>query len=289
MIEMKVKIGLVQMNMVENKEVNLKKAIKLIRKAAKEGAQIVALPELFNTLYFCNIANGDFKNWAEPIPGATTQKLSELAKELHIVLLAGSIYEFDKKDGKYYNTAVAFDQEGRQIGEYRKMHIPHDPSFYEQHYFEKGNFGYKIFETKYGKISTLICYDQWFPEAARILALEGVKMIFYPTAIGRVRGVEQVEGDWQNAWQAVQVGHSAANGIIVAAINRVGTEGQSVFWGGSFVAQFGTVLVGGKSKPNEKERVIVCEVDTSLVDITQKGWRWLNERRPETYSQLTKS
>lgn len=283
---MKVKIALIQMSMDEDKKENLKKAVSMIKKAARKGAQIVALPELFNTLYFCNVPNSNFKNWAEEIPGLTTTKLSELAKKLGIVLVAGSIYEFDPKSGKYYNTAVVFDENGKQLGEYRKIHIPHDPSFYEQHYFEKGDLGYKVFDTKYGKISTLICYDQWFPEAARILALEGVNIIFYPTAIGRVDGVEQVEGDWQNAWQAVQVGHSAASGIIVASINRVGREGNSIFWGGSFIAQFGTVLVGGKSKSNEKEKVLIAEVDTNLVEHTQNGWRWLLERRPETYRKL---
>jgi predicted amidohydrolase len=283
---MKVKIGLVQMQMSEDKEANLKKAIKLIKKAARKGAQIVALPELFNTLYFCNIANGDFKNWAEEMNGPTMSALSKIAKKFQIVLVAGSIYEIDKTSGKYYNSAVVFDENGNSLGEYRKMHIPHDPSFYEQHYFEKGDLGYKIFETKYGKIATLICYDQWFPEAARILALNGVKMIFYPTAIGRVEEVEQVEGDWQNAWQSVMVGHSAANGIIVCAINRVGQEGKSIFWGGSFIAQFGSVLVGGKSKTNEKEKVLIGEVETDLVEHTQKGWRWLLERRVDSYSPL---
>ena len=284
---MKVKIGLVQMSMDNDKEKNVKKAIKMIKKAAKAGAQIIALPELFNTLYFCNIEKGNFTQWAEEIPGKTTELLSKVAKELGVVLVAGSIYEHDRSSGKYYNSAVVFDENGQMLGKYRKIHIPHDPSFYEQNYFEKGDLGYKTFETKYGKIAVLICYDQWFPEAARVLALDGVKMIFYPTAIGRVKGVEQVEGDWQNAWQAVQVGHSAANGLVVASINRVGTEGDSIFWGGSFVAQFGTIISGGKSKSNEREKVIVGEVDLEMVEFAQKGWRWLLERRPETYEKIT--
>ena len=284
---MKVKIGLVQMSMDNDKEKNVKKAIKMIKKAAKAGAQIIALPELFNTLYFCNIEKGNFTQWAEEIPGKTTELLSKVAKELGVVLVAGSIYEHDRSSGKYYNSAVVFDENGQLLGKYRKIHIPHDPSFYEQNYFEKGDLGYKTFETKYGKIAVLICYDQWFPEAARVLALDGVKIIFYPTAIGRVKGVEQVEGDWQNAWQAVQVGHSAANGLVVASINRVGTEGDSIFWGGSFVAQFGTIISGGKSKSNEREKVIVGEVDLEMVEFAQKGWRWLLERRPETYEKIT--
>ena len=284
---MKVKIGLVQMSMDNDKEKNVKKAIKMIKKAAKAGAQIIALPELFNTLYFCNIEKGNFTQWAEEIPGKTTELLSKVAKELGVVLVAGSIYEHDRSSGKYYNSAVVFDENGQMLGKYRKIHIPHDPSFYEQNYFEKGDLGYKTFETKYGKIAVLICYDQWFPEAARVLALDGVKIIFYPTAIGRVKGVEQVEGDWQNAWQAVQVGHSAANGLVVASINRVGTEGDSIFWGGSFVAQFGTIISGGKSKSNEREKVIVGEVDLEMVEFAQKGWRWLLERRPETYEKIT--
>lgn len=284
---MKVKIGLVQMSMDNDKEKNVKKAIKMIKKASKAGAHIIALPELFNTLYFCNIEKGNFTQWAEEIPGKTTELLSKVAKELGIVLVAGSIYEHDRSSGKYYNSAVVFDENGQMLGKYRKIHIPHDPSFYEQNYFEKGDLGYKTFETKYGKIAVLICYDQWFPEAARVLALDGVKMIFYPTAIGRVNGVEQVEGDRQNAWQAVQVGHSAANGLVVASINRVGTEGDSIFWGGSFVAQFGTIISGGKSKSNEREKVIVGEVDLEMVEFAQKGWRWLLERRPETYEKIT--
>ena len=166
------------------------------------------------------------------------------------------------------------------------MHIPHDPSFYEQHYFEKGDLGYQVVDTRYGKLGTLICYDQWFPEAARLLALAGAQIIFYPTAIGRVNGVEQTEGDWQTAWQTVQVGHSAANGLIVAAVNRVGTERESVFWGGSFVSQFGTVLAGGKSKTNEREKIIVAEVDLDLVEQTQKGWRFFLERRTDSYGKL---
>ena len=180
---------------------------------------------------------------------------------------------------------MVFDEKGRFLGKYRKMHIPHDQSFFEQNYFEKGDLGYRVFNTKFGKIAVLICYDQWFPEAARIVSLMEADMIFYPTAIGTVDGLEQGEGNWQQAWEGVQRGHAIANGAVVAGVNRVGKEGKTKFWGGSFVySQFGTLLARG----NDAEGIVMAEIDTELGKNVKAGWRFFQNRRPESYGRLTK-
>lgn len=277
-----VTLALIQMSMSESKEENLAKAAKMIRQAAKKGAEIVCLPELFTTPYFPQYEDAK-KDYAENIPGKTTDELAKLAKELKIIIVGGSIFE--KSGNKYYNTTSIFDETGKMLGIYRKMHIPHDPNFYEQCYFEPGDLGFKVFETKNGKLGTLICYDQWYPEAARAIALLGADITFYPTAIGYVKGVKQTEGDWKKAWIDVQRGHAIANGMIVAPVNRVGTEGQMTFWGGSFVCDaFGKILAQG----TDKEEVIIAKVDLDHSTFVREGWRFFYNRRPESYAELVR-
>lgn len=279
----KFKIALIQMSMGNSVSENLQKAVKMIKQSAKKGANIVCLPELFNTPYFPIEEKAEISQYAQPIPGPTSEILSQAAKDANIVLVAGSIYE-KAENGKLYNTAMVFDENGAMLGKYRKMHIPHDPGFYEQNYFEKGDLGYKVFATKYGKIGVLICYDQWFPEAARTLALMGADIIFYPTAIGWTKNVEPIEGNWNKAWDSVQIGHAVANNVIIAPVNRCGVEKDTTFWGGSFVCDaFGTILAKGK----DKEKVIIAECDLAHSKFVREGWRFFYNRRPESYGKLT--
>ncbi len=274
-------LGLVQMGMTADKGKNLDKAVKIIGDAARKGAEIICLPELFNSIYFPQEENFDAKSIAEPIPGATTKALSEAARESRIILIGGSICEI--AGNKLFNTTVVFDQKGKIIGKYRKIHVPHDPNFYEQNYFRKGDLGYQVIDAHVAKIGTMICYDQWYPEAARINSIMGADIIFYPTAIGTVDGIEQKEGNWQEAWENVQRGHAIANGVIVSAVNRVGKEGRMNFWGGSFVIdQFGKTLV----RSDNKERAIIAKCDLGLGKKVKEGWRFFRNRRPETYKKI---
>lgn len=279
---MKVTLGLVQMAMSDDPAKNVAKAAKQIETAASRGAHIIALPELFTSPYFPQEEKADASKYAEAIPGDASAALSKAAKDNDVVVVGGSIFEKDRKS--FYNTSLVFDQNGKALGKYRKMHIPHDPKFYEQSYFRPGDLGYRVFDTKYGRIATLICYDQWFPEAARIVSLMGAEIIFYPTSIGLVYGTEQSEGSWQDAWTTVQRGHAIANGVAVAAINRVGREGGMQFWGGSFISsQFGTLLARG----GDKEQIVMSEIDLSLGKEVREGWRFFHNRRPETYGRIT--
>ncbi len=276
-----VNIGLVQMAMQDEPELNRRRAAELVRSAALAGAEIVCLPELFTSPYFCNVENYP-RDYAESIPGETSAFLAHIAKEHGIVLVGGSYYE---RSGTHrFNTALVFDRNGENLGSYRKTHIPHDPAFFEQTYFEPGDTGFKVFDTSKGKIGVLICYDQWFPEAARSNALLGADIVFYPTAIGTLDGVPESEGNWQEAWENVQRGHAIANGMVVAAVNRVGVEGQSRFWGGSFVCDaFGKTLIRG----NNEEGVFIATVDLDHGQRVKEGWRFFYNRRPNTYHQLT--
>jgi agmatine deiminase len=268
------------MNMADNPSLNLGKAERLIDEAAKQGAHIVCLPELFNSLYFPQEEKA--KPLAETIPGETTVTLSRVAKRNKIVLVGGSIYE--KAGGKCYNTAIVFDEEGGIIGKYRKVHIPNDPNYYEQSYFDSGT-EYRVFTTRYGKIGVLICFDQWYPEPARIMKLSGADIIFYPTTIGSVRGIDQVEGDWHEAWESVQRGHAISNSIVVAAVNRVGREKEMTFWGGSFTYdQFGKLLL----RADDTEGVFLTTCDLSLGTSIEEGWGFLRNRKPHTYTKLLK-
>ena len=278
-----VTIGLVQMSMTADKEKNLDKAVKMIVSASKKGAHIVCLPELFTSSYFPQEEAFDAKSIAESIPGPTTDRLSQVARENKIILVGGSVCEISKN--KLFNTTVVFDQKGKAIGKYRKMHIPQDPQFYEQNYFEKGDMNYQVIDTNIAKIGTLICYDQWYPEAARINSLMGADIIFYPTAIGTVDGIKQKEGSWQEAWENVQRGHAIANSVIISAVNRVGKEGRMNFWGGSFVADhFGKILVRG----DNKEKVIIAKCNLDLGKDIREGWRFFYNRRPDTYQNILK-
>jgi agmatine deiminase len=283
MMNRKVKIALIQMKMVASQEGNLQKAIKYITEAAHAGAQIVALPELFTGLYFPQKEyDKSAQKQAQAIPGSVTEILCSLAKKLNVVIVGGSIYEKDK--GKYYNTAFVINNEGWLLGKYRKVHIPHDPSFYEGNYFESGNLGFQVFETAFCNVAVLICYDQWFPEAARSVALAGADIIFYPTAIGFVAGIQPTEGDWVDAWVTVQRGHGIANGVHIAAINRVGKEDEMTFFGNSFVSgPFGTVLAHGSQA---KEEIIYATCDFHQNQEVKKGWRFLDSRRPDQYKRL---
>ena len=273
------------MRMSDSREENLARAIALVSKAAKKGAQIVCLPELFNAPYFaqCKKEGNAAEKLAEGIPGKTTAALSECARKNGVVLVGGSIYE--KSGSRLYNTSAVFAQDGKMMGIYRKTHIPQDPMYFEQDYFEKGDTGFKVFDTPFCKIAVLICYDQWFPEAARCAALAGAQVIFYPTAIGTVKGVEQAEGNWQKAWENVMRGHAIANCIPVAAANRIGAEGEMDFWGGSFVCDaFGKTL----KRAGKKEQVIIAEIDLQHGKDVAEGWRFFYNRRPETYGAITK-
>jgi predicted amidohydrolase len=283
----KVTVGLVQMRMSQSVERNLQRATKLVAKAAGMGAQVVCLPELFATPYFPQYKGSrpsdmEDSDMVDTIPGKTTMVLSSAAKECGIVLIGGSIYEADA--GKLFNTSVVFDGGGRLLGRYRKAHIPHDENFYEQHYFDKGDTGFLVFDTDFGRLSTLICYDQWFPEAARAVALKGAEIVFYPTAIGTVKGIRQKEGSWQQAWEGVMRGHAIANGMVVCGVNRCGREGGMSFWGGSFVCDaFGRVL----ARAGRREGVLTCKVDLDHGKEVREGWRFFQNRRPECYGALT--
>lgn len=269
------------MSMSEDADANLTKAIERIREADAQGAKIVCLPELFRTPYFPREEKKDCSRYTESIPGPTTEKLSNLARDLKVVLVAGSLFE--KHGDTCYNTSVVFDQEGKPLGTYRKTHIPHDPHFYEQDYFTPGNGAYKIFPTTYGNIGVLICYDQWYPEAARCLAIKGADIIFYPTAIGTSTDIRQEEGNWQEAWTTVQRGHAIANNVYVAAVNRVGQEGPMDFWGGSFVADpFGTLI----AQTGRSEETIICTCDLGSGKKINEEWGFFRNRRPETYEEL---
>src|SRR6201986_3423287 len=241
----KVKVGLVQMSCTANKQENLQKAIAKTREAAQKGAQVVCLQELFTSLYFCDEENYDNFSLAEAIPGPSTDTLSTLAAELGVVIIA-SLFEKRAK-GVYHNTTAVLDADGAYLGKYRKMHIPDDPGFYEKFYFTPGDLGYKVFKTKFATIGVLICWDQWYPEAARITALMGAEILFYPTAIGWATTQDEATNTEQyNAWQTIQRSHAVATGVHVVSVNRVGFEqnGLMKFWGGSFVSNpFGTILV----------------------------------------------
>lgn len=277
-----VTIGLVQTKVSANLDANLQKTIKMIRQAAQKGAKIICLPELFRTPYFPVIPKMPKQKYSETIPGETTKAMSRLAKELGVVII---VPMFEKaKTGKYYNSAVVFNEKGRSLGQYHKVHIPHDPGFYEKDYFERGTSGYKIFKTKFGRFAVLICFDQWFPEAARAVKLAGAEIIFYPTAIANVIGFIPPEGNWHDAWETVMRGHAVANSVPVVAVNRTGVEGKSHFWGQSFVCDaFGKIL---KRASPAQEQILVVKIDLKMNDFISNGWGFLHDRRPDTYKSL---
>lgn len=281
----KVKIGLVQMSCVADKAANIAKAKKKIQEAASMGAQIVCLQELFSSLYFCDIEEHSNFELAESIPGPTTDNFQDLAKELKVVIIA-SLFE-KRAPGLYHNTTAVIDADGEYLGKYRKQHIPDDPGYYEKFYFTPGDEGYKVFKTKYGAVGVLICWDQWYPEAARITALKGAEMLFYPTAIGwDITEKEPINAEQYQAWQTIQRSHAIANGVHVISVNRVGKESGQQFWGGSFVANpFGTILYQAS---HDKEEVFVQEIDTDLTGHYRSVWPFLRDRRIDTYEPITR-
>ncbi len=278
----KVVLGLVQMKCADDPKLNLRNASRKIEEAARNGAQIVCLPELFKSFYFPQSEDTKQFSLAETIPGPTTGELSRIAKAKKVVIIA-PIFE-KRAAGVYHNSAVVIDANGKIVGKYRKMHIPDDPCYYEKFYFTPGDLGFQAFATKYAKIGLLICWDQWFPEAARLTALQGAQIIFYPTAIGWHEGEEKKVAEAQrSAWETVQRGHAIANGNFVAAVNRVGREGSLKFWGSSFVSSpFGEIL----AKADDEEKVLIAKCDLSEIDRTRQNWPFLRDRRIDAYSGI---
>lgn len=282
-----IKVGTVQMSCTKNPLENLNKAIERIRDAAAKGAQIVCLQELFTSLYFCDVEDYENFKLAEPIPGPSTERLSRIAKELGVVIIA-SLFE-KRTEGIYHNTTAVLDADGSYLGKYRKMHIPDDPSYYEKFYFTPGDLGYKVFNTKFATIGVLICWDQWYPEGARITSLMGAEILFYPTAIGWATSQDELTNIEQfNAWQTIQRSHAVANGVHVVSVNRVGFEqnGAMKFWGGTFISNpFGRILYQAS---HDKEEVHVQEVDLKLTDRYRTHWPFLRDRRIDSYKPITK-
>lgn len=279
----KVALALAQFSMGTDPRENLDKALRYIAQAAQSKAQIVCLPELFRTTYFCQEEKPS-QDFSEPLPGEVLPALEQAAKSFGIAIVGGSIYE-RTSEGQLFNTSMVIDANGKCLGTYRKVHIPQDPAFYECNYFKGGDQGFKVFDLGFAKISVLICYDQWFPEAARSCVLQGAEILFYPTAIGTNDEVPAAEGDWQEAWETVQRGHAIANSVVVAAVNRVGREGHSRFWGGSFVSDaFGKLLAKGDAQ----EQLLLVEVDLGHSRYTRDGWRFFESRRPDQYGAVSK-
>lgn len=284
-------IALVQVSLDGTPEVNLKKCLEWIRKASQKGANVVCLPELYSSFYFCQSENHDYFDLAQPLHDDSYQAFSALAAELDIVII---VPFFERRaSGLYHNSAYIIDTDGSQAGLYRKMHIPDDPSYYEKFYFTPGDIGFKAFDTKVGKIGTLICWDQWYPEGARITALQGADVLFYPTAIGWHPHEKEQYGEKQyDAWRTVQRGHAVANGIFVAACNRVGFEkpvessAGIEFWGASFIAgPQGEILAQAS---HDKEEIIMAEIDHALMEDVRRNWPFLRDRRIDAYGDITK-
>ena len=279
----RVTLGLIQMSAGEQPSANLNKAVERITAAAKKGAQIICLQELFRSRYFCQSENHKNFRLAEPIPGPTTESLGALAAE-HEVVIVASIFE-RRSAGIYHNTAVVIDADGSMAGIYRKMHIPDDPLYYEKFYFTPGDLGFRSFQTRYARVGALVCWDQWFPEGARITALTGAQILFYPTAIGWIpkepRAVAQRQ---RSGWELIQRSHAVANGVYVASVNRVGREGKIKFWGNSFVAgPFGEMVAhaGG-----EREEILLARCDLGKIEETRQSWPFLRDRRIDAYGSL---
>jgi N-carbamoylputrescine amidase len=292
----KYKVGLVQMRMGADSEANFASAVEHIRKAARQGANIVCLPELFRAQYFCQREEPALFDLAEEIPGPSTTRLAEVAREAGVAIVA-SLFE-RRAPGLYHNTAVTLNADGDIAGVYRKMHIPDDPLYYEKYYFTPGDLGFQAVDTAYGRVGTLVCWDQWFPEGARLTALQGAEVLFYPTAIGWHPAEKEEFGAAQyDAWQTIQRAHAIANGVYVAGVNRVGVEHGDVagnraegpgleFWGGSFLADpFGRVIAKAS---HDKEEILIGEIDLGLIEDTRRNWPFLRDRRIDAYAPITK-
>src|SRR5438067_11171891 len=283
-------IGLVQMSMSADPEATLKRGVSEVEEAAAAGARLVCLPELFRSLYFAQREDAALFDLAEPVPGPSTEALAKAAQRAGVVVIA-PVFE-RRAPGLYHNSAAVIDADGRVVGVYRKMHIPDDPAYYEKFYFAPGDLGFRAFDTRVGRIGTLVCWDQWYPEGARLTALQGAVVLFYPTAIGwhpkekATHGAEQLD-----AWRTIQRSHAIANGCYVAAVNRVGrerpggtaTEGLE-FWGSSFIADpFGTVLA---EAPVDRETIVLGEVDLARIEAVRRGWPFLRDRRIDAYGGI---
>jgi N-carbamoylputrescine amidase len=278
-----VSVGLVQMSCDQEPSKNLKKAVARVGEAAKRGAQIVCLQELFRSQYFCQTEDIELFKLAETVPGPTTETLSKVARK-HKVVVVASLFE-KRTAGIYHNTAVMIDADGTIAGKYRKMHIPDDPLYYEKFYFTPGDLGFQTHRTKYAEIGTLVCWDQWFPEAARLTALRGAQFIFYPTAIGWLPDEDHEMNTAQHAaWETIQRSHAIANGVFVVVVNRVGREGKLTFWGQSFVADpFGRII---RKASADQEEVLVVDCDLNRIEETRQNWPFLRDRRIDAYEGL---
>jgi N-carbamoylputrescine amidase len=279
-----VNLGLIQTHASEDKAENLNRTIALIRQAAKRDAKVVCLQELFLTPYFCKREDTTFFDLSEPVPGDTTKQLADLARELGVVIVA-SLFE-KRAPGIYHNTAAVLDADGAYLGKFRKMHIPEDPGFNEKFYFTPGDLGYRVWDTKFGKLGVLVCWDQWYPEAARLTAMQGADILLYPTAIGWLKSEKAELGKAQHcAWETVQRGHAVANGCYVAAVNRVGIEEESEFWGQSFVANpYGEIVA--KASASEEE-VLMVPCDLKAVEDFRRIWPFFRDRRIDSYAGVT--
>ncbi|BDU75776.1 carbon-nitrogen hydrolase [Mesoterricola sediminis] len=288
------KVGLIQMSCGPEPEENLRKALAFVEEAAARGAQVICLPELFQTQYFCQREDAALFDLAEPIPGPATAALGEVARRRGVVVLS-SLFE-RRAPGLYHNTMVVQEADGEIAGIYRKMHIPDDPLYYEKFYFTPGDLGFRAHDTRFGKVGTLVCWDQWYPEGARLTALQGASILFYPTAIGWHPDEKAAFGEAQHdAWRTVQRGHAVANGIYVAGVNRCGFEtgdirGQAApgkgleFWGGTFLADpFGRILLEAS---HDKEEILVGEVDLRHLEDVRRNWPFFRDRRIDAYGDL---
>jgi N-carbamoylputrescine amidase len=284
----KFRIGLVQMSCSLEPGENLDKAVLKVKEAAAQGAQVVCLQELFRSQYFCREEDARLFDLAETIPGPSTEVLSRAARENNVAIVA-SLFE-KRAEGLYHNTAAMIDSDGGLLGIYRKMHIPDDPLYFEKFYFTPGDTGFRNFDTKSGRVAALVCWDQWYPEGARIAAMGGASVLFYPTAIGWHPAEKAEFGEAQyDAWRTIQRAHAIANGVYVAAVNRVGFEGPPdhglEFWGGSFIADpFGRVIAQAS---HDKEEILIADVDPKLIDETRRNWPFLRDRRIDAYGPIT--
>ena len=290
------RVGVVQMSCAPDPDANLDKAADRVREAARGGANIVCLPELFRAQYFCQREDPELFDLAESIPGPSTERLSAVAREENVVVVA-SLFE-RRAAGLYHNTVALLQSDGTLGGIYRKMHIPDDPLYYEKFYFAPGDLGFQAVDTAFGRVGTLVCWDQWYPEGARLTALQGAEVLFYPTAIGWHPAEKDEFGAAQyDAWQTIQRAHAIANGVYVAGVNRVGFEHGDIlgnraqgpgleFWGGSFLADpFGRIIAKAS---HDKEEILVGEVDLALLEDTRRNWPFLRDRRIDAYSPITK-
>jgi N-carbamoylputrescine amidase len=281
-----VTIGLIQMSMSADPVENTDRAVERIREAAGRGAQVICLPELFRSRYFCQTENHDFFRLGEPVPGPSTERLGGLAGELGVVIIA-SLFE-RRAEGLYHNTTAVLDADGRYLGKYRKMHIPDDPNYYEKFYFTPGDLGFQSWNTRFARAGVLICWDQWYPEAARLTALSGAQILFYPTAIGWLIPEKAEYGAAQQAsWETIQRSHAIANGVYVAAANRVGIEpgpNQGIeFWGSSFVAAPNGEII---ARAGAGEEILIVPIDTQKVEFARTHWPFLRDRRVDAYGGI---